>query len=320
MKLFHIRWREILTLLICCLGHAGIQAQTQRPLETRRADAARSQIVGAQPSGSAPADPDIGAPAPKMKGDAEFGEQLIVARRAQAEPWSFALDAQYFYTDNVALVPEGEVDDFFLRTGIYAQYANRIVGDWFVDAALSNYVFLHDEHDFFDFHLLRAEAGVTRRLPKLADAFASVHYSWYRISDSDFGDSAFQDHTINAYLQKIWKVSRGQQIIAGTGADFSLAPEPSEPGRNEGSAFVGYKLRLTESFSVQAGYRGAYYQYPDIDRHDWNHSVTVGCTYEITDWARAMITATGSLNRSDNPFFDYNNVVSGVGISLHIEF
>ena len=255
-----------------------------------------------------------------MKGDDEFGEQLILARRAEVEPWSFTLDAQYFYTDNVALVPEGALDDFYLRTGVFAQYANRIAGDWFMDAGLSNYFHVHDEHRFFDFYLLRPEVGVTRRLPLLADTFAALHYSWFRISDPDFESSIFQDHTINVNLQKIWKISRGQQLLAGAAADFSLAPEPAAPGRHEFSAFAGYRLRLTEAFSVQAGYRGAYYDYPEVDRQDWNHSFTAGVSYEITDWARAVLSATGSLNRSSVSAFDYENLISGVGLSFHIEF
>jgi hypothetical protein len=320
MKKCYIYWFKISIVVSCISCQLSLQAQAPRHLETRRADTARAQVLGSQSLQPDPLSGNASLEAPKMTGDDEYGEQLILARRADAEPWSLALDAQYFFTDNVALVPEGQLEDQFLRTGFTAQYANRIYDDWFMDLGLSSYLYLYDEFEFFDFNLLRAEVGITKRLPKLADAFLSAHYSWFRISDSELKDSAFQDQIINLYLQKIWKISRGQQFMIGTGADISLAPEPVEPRRNEYSAFTSYRLRLTESLSILGGYRGAYYDYTEIDRQDWNHSLTVGCVYELTDWARASITATGSVNRSSNPFFDYNNIVSGVGVSLHIEF
>lgn len=315
-----LRWLLLAGLVLCS---PGIRAQERAPdlARAQASDTARTHAVGSDLFGVPPASPDGPAlAAPKMKGDDEFGEQLILARRAQVEPWSVSLDAQYFFTDNVALVPEGEVEDFYLRAGFSAQYANRVAGDWFMDAGVSSHHYLHNEHDFFDFHLMRGETGITRRLAFLGDAFASVHYAWFRISDPDLSDAVFQDHIVNLNLQKVWKRSRGQQFVFGISADFSLAPEPAEPGRHEYGAYASYKLRLTERISVQAGYRGAYYDYTEIGRQDWNHSVTLGGSYDLTDRFRVMLSASGSLNRSSASFFDYDNIVSGAGVSFHLEF
>ena len=314
------RWLAAAALALITAG-AAAQEGASAFSKARASDTARSHSLGADLFDGPPPAPD-GPPlaAPKMKGDEEFGEQLILARRAQVEPWSISLDAQYFFTDNVALVPEGEIEDFYLRAGFSAQYANRVVGDWFVDAGLSSHHYLHDQHDFFDFHLLRAEAGVTSRLAFLADVFASAHYAWFRISDPDLSEGVFQDHIISVNVQKVWKRSRGQQIVFGLGADFSLAPEPAEPGRHEYSAYASYKLRLTERISVQAGYRGAFYDYTAIGRQDWNHSTSLGCSYDLNGRFRVSVSGSASFNRSSASFFDYDNIVSGAGVSFHLEF
>jgi hypothetical protein len=232
-----------------CTAVPWAQSTAQEPAPAaRKADAARATALAPESfSGTQPQAAE-GAPltAPKLKGDDEFGDQVILARRANWEPWAVSLDNQYYYTDNIALVPEGELGDWYLRTGVAIQYSNRIGGDWFLDAVLTNHFYLHDAYDVFDFHLLRAGVGGYAAPPWLQDTFLSARYSWYRISESDLTSEAFQDHVATLGAQKIWKISRGQQIFGGFSADFSLAPDPELPGRDEYSAFVGYKLRLTE--------------------------------------------------------------------------
>ena len=176
----------LLTILMASHVLAGSGAEHAQQVQNRTVDAVRAQIPRETPGNSThdgEAEKKAGEmnqPAPKMKGDDEFGEQMILARRAHVEPWTLGMDAQFFYTDNVALTPTNELDDTYLRTGFFAQYTNRIVNDWFMDASVSSFWFLHGKYDFFDFNLLRAEVGVTRRLPWLDDAFASVHY--YRVN------------------------------------------------------------------------------------------------------------------------------------------
>jgi hypothetical protein len=171
-----------------------------------------------------------------------------------------------------------------------------------------------------DFHLLRAELGVTRKLPWLNDAFASVHYYWFHISDTQFENSIFQNHMVNFNLQKIWKISRGQQFVLGASADLSLSAQPSGPGRHELSLYAGHSLRLTEKWTVQSGLRGGYFYYPEMGRRDSNLGLTLGLTYALRDWAKLTVSAAGTMNRSNMPAFDYNNFATGVGVSFQVSF
>ncbi|HBJ85309.1 MAG TPA: hypothetical protein DDZ88_15820 [Verrucomicrobiales bacterium] len=296
-------------------------AQSVDQLQNRAVDSARAQIPR-EARGSTPeaVENREAQSAPKMQGDDEFGEQMILARRAHAEPWTIGIDTQFFYTDNVALTPRGALDDTYRRTGLYAQYANRIVGNWFMDASVSSFFFLHDKYDFFDFHLLRAEVGVTRRLPWLNDAFASVHYYWFHVADPELSRTIFQSQMLNLNLQKMWKVSRGQQFTLGASADLNLAAMPAGPERNEYSLYSGHSLRLTEKWTMQAGLRGSYFHYPVVGRSDWNTGLTLGLSYAVTDWAKLTFSAAGAVNRSNQPAFSYNNIVTGLGLSFQVSF
>lgn len=312
----------LLIVLFSLCGTITALPQEASRTQSRAVDSMRSQANLADHTKSKKASTidSYDKPAPKMKGDDEFGEQMILARRAHVEPWTLGMDAQFFYTNNVALTPTQPLDETYLRTGFYAQYANRIVGDWFMDASVSSYWFLHSRYDFFDFHLLRSEIGVTRKLPWLNDAFASVHYYWFHIADTEFQHSIFQNHMVNLNVQKIWKISRGQQFTLGLSADLSLAAQPSGPGRHELSLYAGHSLRLTEKWTIQSGLRAGYFHYPEMGRSDTNLGLTIGLSYALRDWAKLTFSAAGTINRSNQSTFDYHNFATGLGVSFQVSF
>ena len=259
-------------------------------------------------------------PAPKLPGDYEYGEQIVLARRANFEPWNISLDAEYFFTDNVALASTGELQDFYLRTGALARYTNRISGDWFLNTSLDAHTILHERFDVLDFLLVKAEAGVLYRVPWLADTFLSAGYVGYWISEADLSTEAFGNHAMSFGAQKVWKPARAMQIVLGLSGEYSLDAEPSSPQRHEYTAYLGYRLRLTDELTLSASYRLGYYDYPVIDRQDWNYVLVVGASYDLTRYARVSLSASSTWNRSSTSFFDYDNIVSGVSLSLHLEF
>lgn len=297
------------------VSRSGLLAQA--PVEVARAESSMLNLAARKPALEAMRSHPLSTA--KLGGDAEYGEQVVLTRKAHWAPWTLSLDAQYFYTDNVALASKGVVDDFYLRTSAVVQYTNRIHGDLFADAAISNSIYVHDRHSEFDFHFLRAEAGLIWQAPWLADSYFSLHYAWYRISESDFSTSAFENHAACLSGQKTWRISRGQQVFAGLNAELSIAADPESPRRDEYSAFMGYKLRVTEKFSVQASYRAGLYDYRESGRNDWNHTVALACSYDVMEWVRLQLAASGSWNRSSAAFFNYDNLVAGLGVSLHVE-
>lgn len=298
-------------------------AHAQTPAQ--QADVARGQSLassgwdgsvvkeGEDEEGTAPA-------APKMAGDEEYGEQRILLRRASWAPWSVEVDAQVLWTDNVALANRNAQSDTYLRTGMRVGYSNRVVGNLFVNAGWDYHTVRHSEATGLDFDLGRGDLGFMYMLPQLRDAFLVARYSYFRLTEVGGGSVLFEDHVVSMGLQKLWKISRGQQIFAGVYGDWSTAPQPWEAGRHEYSAAAGWKLRLTDALTVQASYRGAYYHYRTGLRTDWNHVMLIGASYAFTDWLSVGVTGSYSLNRSSAPVFEYGNLILGAGVSAHWEF
>ncbi len=316
------------TLRFCFLlgnlfGAVAIKSQTVEP---PRADVARQQSVaqGAWGSlfkeGHGESESTVPAEVPKMAGDGEYGEQRILLRRASWSPWSLEADMETLWTDNVALSGKTTESDGYLRTGVRTGYSNRVVGNFFVNAGLAYSTVRHNEFTEFDFDLVRGDLGLMYMVPKLRDAFLVTRYSYYRLTEIGLGLPLYEDHIASLGLQKVWKISRGQQIFAGLYGDWSIAPEPWAAGRHEYSLFAGWKLRLTEALTVQLSYRGARYLYRTGERQDWNHVMLGGVTYAFTDWLRANLTGSYTVNHSSGAAFDYQNFIVGAGITAHWEF
>lgn len=258
--------------------------------------------------------------APKMTGDEEYGEQRVLLRRASWAPWSFEVDTAAFYTDNAALSSQLPQSDSYLRSGLRGGYSNRVVGNLFFNAGLDYHTLRHDQFRVFDFDLVRMDLGFMYMLPKLRDTFIVTRYSYYRLMGVELGAPLYQDHIASLGVQKLWKISRGQQIFAGLYGDWSTAPQPWAAGRHEYSFFTGWKLRLTEALNVQLSYRGAYYQYRTGQRNDWNQVTVAAANYDVKDWLRLSLTGSYSVNHSSGRAFDYQNLITGAGVTLHWEF
>jgi hypothetical protein len=311
----------ISTALIWMVATLSGTAQTPIPAALSRVELARQQSSMPQVSSQAqPAQGGRDMQAPRMAWDDEYGEQVILARRAEWEPWSFTIGSECFYTDNVALASEQPLNDWYLRNGLTVQYTNRIAGDWFLTGAADSQYYLHDLYSELDFNFLRTDMGFMVRLPWFAETFVTAQHVWYRVSEQDLQSLAFQNHGVSLNAQKLWKISRGQQVFAGSGAEYSLYADPDPAQRHEYSGFIGYRLRLTEKMTLNASYRLGWYDYPQLDRGDWNHVSLVGAGYDITSWARLSVSLSNTWNRSSISFFDYNNLLTGISVTLHVQF
>jgi len=316
------QWGLLTSLvLLSWVGTGSGKGQTANPAGLSRVDLARQQSTMPQmsPLGQA-SEGRQELQSPRMAGDDEYGEQVILARRAEWEPWSITLGSECFFTDNVALASAQPLDDWYLRSGLTVQYTNRIAGDWFLTGAADSQYYLHDRYPELDFNFLRTDMGFMVSLPWLADTFLTAQHVWYRVSEQDLKSPAFENHGISLNAQKLWKISRGQQLFAGGGADYSVYADPDPAQRHEYSGFLGYRLRLTEKVTLNASYRLGWYDYPQLDRGDWNHVALIGAGYDITSWARLSASFSTTWNRSSISYFDYDNLLSGISVVLHLEF
>ncbi len=308
-------WGFLLLPGVCC-GQLPAAAETRRdvapqsgPLslparESAAAFSATAPLPGARARGA----------------ETEFGEQRIVQRRAHVEPWSASAGVDLYHTDNAALTPANEQQDWYLRYGFTAAYTNRVKGPVFFDVSLQHYLFRYAEYDILDFDLTRLETGFLLQLPWLADSFFASRYRLEYLTEPGMGSALFTNHTVDLSLQKVWKISRGQQLFAGASANLALATDPGGGARDEYALSAGYSLRLTERLTAGLSYRGSYYRYREGERDDWNHIFAAGLTYDFTDWLRVGLNASYTRNISSAAFGDYENFVPGGGLLLRLAF
>jgi TonB dependent receptor len=270
--------------------------------------------------GQTPSQSNLADEVAKLLADQEYGEQLPLIRRAHVEPWALSVDAEYFATDNVALASTGELEDFYLRTGVNVKYTNRIIGDWFMNAGLDAHSLLHEEYDVLDFLLLKTEASLLYRLPWISRTFMSLGYSGYWMSASDFSTEAFRNHSVTFGIQHAWQISRQMQVIYGLSVDYSLFAFPIIPQRHEYAGYLGYQFRLTDHWILNASYRAGWYPYPEVDRDDWNHVVALTLAYQITPEAKLSLSASQAWNRSSYSFFSYDSRTVGLSASFTLSY
>lgn len=307
------------TILALLLTASAATAQTRTDPRRDIADQAAPPRMPA--TASAQATSALQKPALEVLGrGSEFGEQAILRRRAHVEPWSASLDALLAYTDNVALAPRGERSDWYLRTGLNVAYTNRVRGPWFIDLALQHYLFRYAEYGALDFDQTRIEAGVLYQAAWLDDTFLFARYSYQRLCEPWLGSELFTSHSAILGAQKVWKISRGQQVFAGLSGDLSLSADPASGARDEYSVVLGYSARLTQRLGAQLTYRLGLYDYREGGREDWNHIAALGLTYDVTDWLRLSATTSFSRNTSSASFAEYDNFVGGIGLSLRAAF
>ncbi len=314
-----LAWLVILQTLACpCLA----RGQSTVTLDARRETAAGADLVSAL-SRAATASPttaaggDAGGSTP---GGAEFGEQRILQRHAQVDPWSAVVDLQVFHTDNAGLTSVGRESDSYMRYGAAVSYTNRIAGPLFIDLSLQQAAFRYSEFDVLDFDLSRAEAGLLFQTAGRLDLLLVARYRFERIMEADWGSALLTTHSAELGVQKIWKIRRGQRLSAGLFATLPFETDPRPAERFEYSASLGYSLRLTERLTAGLSYRGSRYHAPERGRSDWNHLFSGSASYALLDWLQLGLNVTYTVNRSDAAVGNYESFVPGASVALKIVF
>lgn len=249
----------------------------------------------------------------------EFGEQVVLIRQAQWQPWHVDAGVSGFFTDNVALAPN-RVEDYFMKYDLAAGYTNRISGPWSMDVGLGQSFVRYDKFAVLDFDLTRADAGISYQAAWLGDSSLFLRYSFFRLAEAGFGDEIMRNHTLGVGVQKIWKISQGQQLFLGIASEPSLSATPEIAQRHEHSIFGGWSVRLTEKLNAQLSGRVGYHVSTATEREDWNYVALLGVNYAITDWAKLGVNSSISWNESNESIFTYRNVLAGVFVGLNITF
>jgi hypothetical protein len=121
-------------------------------------------------------------------------------------------------------------------------------------------------------------------------------------------------------VQKVWKVSQGQQLFFGIASEPSLEAVPAIAQRHEHSVFGGWSVRLTDKLTTQVSGRIGYHVSSATDREDWNCVALASVNYALTDWAHVGVSSSISWNESNKSIYTYRNVLAGVFVGVNLTF
>src|SRR6184192_2752557 len=147
----------LVTGMLVCGKVMGQTGQTSQDVD-------RSQIFRSEPS-IRPGEPisqsasAFGYAAPSAN-DADLGVQAILKRQQEYLPFTFTASAPYYWTSNVALVPNGEVSDGVFAPSFVFAYQPRLVKTLYGEFIASQQLFYYNRLGEFNFTSFDAIAGV----------------------------------------------------------------------------------------------------------------------------------------------------------------
>ncbi len=281
--------------------------------------------------------PVIDESIPRMEGDEEFGDQVIVERVSNWYPWSLETSVNVLQTNNAELSNDDVLDDSILRESLSLSFTPNISGNLFFDFGLVQEMYRYDELAALDFDYLRSHIGLFSYLPSggsdplnliFGNGFLFANYSYYRVTDGLFGSEAFTNHSAVLGFQKAVPIAKGHQIYYGVSSDLTLEASESEFRRNEHRAYAGYLMEWTENLTMRVGYVAGLFDYTESEQLDWSHTIEFDAKFVV---ARPIVFGRDSeiyvnantvfnLNDSSLGTQDYEYLNWGGGVGFRTSF
>lgn len=250
--------------------------------------------------------------------DPDLGEQAILKRADDYQPWTIVVAAPISYTSNVALANSGEEGDALFTPSFGISYAPRITKTLFANFSIGQQYFYYDRFSELNFGSFDARAGLSYNLPQFHNLSLHADYVYNRLTSDDSFDEFFSSHSLNFGAEMPFRFGRAQQLSVGAELSFNLASDPDEPGRHDFSFFAAYSANVTRSLSLSAVARLAVRDYTETDRTDVSGVFALSANYRFTKWLSVSASASYAINDSNLDVFDYE--VANIGGAVAVTF
>lgn len=257
------------------------------------------------------------------KGKTDIGEQQVLVMKEDLVQLTAGVSSGLVYTSNAGLTPINEREDWIWNSGVYAGWTPRIANRYYLNLGVRQDFYRYDTFDeVLNFDSLRLNATISYLVPRIDGLLASVSYGLQRTTPSlNWGDSLFRSNSVSVGLQKAFRFSRGNQLVASYASEFSIDTKPSRLTRFEHVFQLAHQIRWTPKFDTTIAYRGAYNDYREIDGLSaWNHTLAFIANYAFTDWLSLSFSASYLWNLADQSSFDYEMNAIGVALSVNAKF
>jgi hypothetical protein len=298
--------------------HALAQNPTSQSID-------RAQLLGTQPG--SPFAPEVTpngvqqGEAAASPNDTDLGEQQILKRVEEYQPFTASVAAPFYYTSNVALTHRGVRGDFLVAPVAGVFYEPRITRTLYAFIDVRQQFFYYNRYNSFDFGSFDAEAGLIYSLPQFHNLILRGEYDFNRLTFSDrILDEFYSNHSLIASAELPLRIGRAQQLSLGTDVNISVGADHESPRRNDYGVFLGYSVFLTRSFSLDSVGRVVVRDYYHGDRTDVSEILAVSANYRLTNWWTASVISSFAASQSNHSVFSYNVANVGGAIALSAKF
>ena len=216
------------------------------------------------PSAFPPTVPATGSEAGNVAaapGDADLGEQQILKRTEEYQPFTISAGAPFYWTSNVALTRSGEQSDFVVAPAAAAFYEPRITSTLYGLIDVREQLFYYDRFDNFNFGSFDFEVGFRYLVPQWHNLLLRLEYDYNRLTRKTASEAFFQNHafilrrgdSVSLWPRSNGHFGRGRNISAA--ATESHQPRPNinaiSAQRSDYAVYLGYSAVLTRSFLHQ---------------------------------------------------------------------
>ncbi len=257
--------------------------------------------------------------APPSAGDDAMGQQIILKRKAEYQPFTAFGNLGWNWTSNVALTKNNPQDDNYFLTTTGVSYQPIILPNLLGEVTAMYQWFRYDRFTDMNFDSFNTGAGLTYVIPELDQLAISARYNYNRLTNADARGEYYRNNSITLGLFKMFPLARAHYIYAAYSSQFGFS-DPKVYQRDYHSLVSGYYLDITSKWSFEGGVRISYVPYAENGREDYNESVTLVIGYKPKPWININFTALAALNQSNQSVFEYNMVNLSPNINIKIKF
>lgn len=263
--------------------------------------------------------PETGAVA-SSPADADLGDQRILVPDDRYQAFTLFSNVSEFYTTNAALSNGNEQADWFTAMQFGAAWVPRLTGNLFGEATALQQLFRYANLSGLSFNSLDLGAGLIYVVRELDDLSLFARYNYNLLTNASSDGSLFCQQTIRLGLNKPFVFSRAHSANVGLVADLNLDGWPGYALRNRFALLTGYTVNLTRLLQANLFYQIGYFPFAETARRDWNQLVSLGFTLNINPRFSINTSVSGGFNSSNDNFYTYSVLNTGVGVSANYKF
>jgi hypothetical protein len=213
-----------LVAILCVLFFASAPEGPAQTVQPNQAQLTREQAPSPFPP-TVPPSAVEGGNVVAAPSDADLGEQQILKRVEEYQPFTISAGAPFYWTSNVALTRSGEQSDFVVAPAAAAFYEPRITSTLYGLIDVREQLFYYDRFDGFDFGSFDFEVGLRYFVPQWHNLLLRVEYDYNRLTEKNSFAAFFQNHAFIVNAEIPFRLGRAQPHSLGADANNSAAAE-----------------------------------------------------------------------------------------------